>query len=64
MRRSHRSSSIMTRRRFLVFEGLIEVLGPEDAFLRAREEEISELLANILYNEHIKKVGEYLTNSF
>ena len=54
----------MARRRFLIFEELIEALRPEDASPRAEEEEISELLANILYNEHIKKVGEYLTNSF
>ena len=53
----------MARRRFLVFGGLIGALGPEDASPRAGEEGISELLADILYNEHTKKVGEYLTNS-
>ena len=54
----------MTRRCFLVFRGLIEALRSEDTSPRAEEEEISELLADILYNEHTKKVGGYLTNSF
>ena len=42
----------------------MKVLELKDTFLRAEEKGILELLANILYNEYIKKVGVYLTNSF